>query len=89
MSLLTNRNADVLSWRLWPMLAISLALAGCTLSEAEPPNSDLAKIKKEQDEPRKVGSGRSFAAETRVEVAPAPAAAPGWNVERVASGQDD
>lgn len=89
MSLFANRNAAVLSWKLLPILAISLALAGCALSEAEPPNPDLAKVKKEQDEPRKVGSGRSFEALTKVESVPLPAAAPGWNVERVASGQDD
>ncbi|HZM69740.1 MAG TPA: hypothetical protein VFB95_05145, partial [Candidatus Cryosericum sp.] len=84
MSLFSNRNA-VPSWKLWPMLAISLAFAGCALSDV-----DAGKVKKQQpDEPRKVGSGRSFADQTRVELAPLPAAAPGWFSEAAASGQDD
>ena len=89
MSLFTHRTAAVLSWRLLPILFIPLALAACALSDAELPGSDLAKVKKEQEEPRKQGTGRNFEAQTRVESAPVPAAAPGWDVERVASGQDD
>ena len=88
MSLFTNRNA-ALSWKLWPMLAISLAFAGCALSEVALEKGDLGKVKKEQDEPRKVGSGKSFIHETRVDSTPVPAAAPGWFSETVASGQDD
>lgn len=88
MTLLSNRNV-VLSWKLWPMLAISLAFAGCTLSEVGMEKGDLAKVKKEQDEPRKVGSGRSFLGQTQVETTPVPAAAPGWFSEVAASGQDD
>ena len=85
MSPFTNRNA-ALSWKLWPMLAISLAIAGCAV---EGP-SDMARVRKEQpDEPRKVGTGLSFIGQTQVEATPMPAAAPGWDVERVASGQDD
>lgn len=89
MSLLTHRQTTALSWRLLPILVIPLALGACALSEAEPPSADLGKVKKEQDEPKRVPSGRSFEAETRVEAVPVPAAAPGWLVERVASGQDD
>ena len=85
MSLLMNRNADALSRRLWPMLAIALSVAGCALTDAE-----MGKVKKTQpDEPRKVGTGRSFIRETMVQLAPVPAAAPGWFSESVASGQDD
>jgi hypothetical protein len=88
MRLLSNRNAT-LSWMLWPMLAFSLALAGCAFSEADPPNADLGKVKKEHDEPRKVGSGRSFLGQTEVEPTPLPSAVPGWFSEVAASGQDD
>ena len=66
------------------MLAIALSVAGCALNDAE-----VGKVKKEQDEPRKVGTGRSFIKETMVELAPIPAAAPGWFSEAAASGQDD
>ena len=64
MTLLSNRNV-VLSWKLWPMLAISLAFAGCALSDREPDRGDLAKVRKVQpeepkDEHKKVGTGRSF-----------------------------
>jgi len=93
MTLLSNRNV-VLSWKLWPMLAISLAFAGCALSDREPDRGDLAKVRKVQpeeprDEQKKVGTGRSFAQETRVEATPVPAAAPGWFSEAAASGEDD
>ena len=89
MSLFTHRNA-ALSWKLWPMLAISLAFAGCAVSQSPAPDSDLGKVKKENpDEERKVGSGRSFIGQTRVDATPVPAAAPGWFSEIVASGQDD
>ena len=91
MSLLTNRTA-ALSWKIWPMLAISLALAGCATSQAPSPDrdADLGKVKKEKpEEPRKLGSGKSFLGQTRVEATPVPAAAPGWFSEMVASGQDD
>src|SRR5262245_27357478 len=84
MSRSSNRNT-VPSWKLWAMLAISLAFAGCAQSGA-----DAGKVKKQDpDEPRKVGTGRSFAAETRVDLEAAPAAAPGWFSEAAASGQDD
>jgi len=60
-------------------------VAGCALTDAE-----VGKVKKDHpDEPRKVGTGRSFEAETRVESVPMPAAAPGWFSEAAASGQDD
>jgi hypothetical protein len=92
MTLLSNRNV-ILSWKLWPMLAISLAFAGCTLSDREPDNGDLAKVRKvqpnEPNDEKKVGTGKSFVQETRVEATPVPAAAPGWFSERVASGEDD
>jgi len=80
-----NDRVPVLSWRLWPTLAIALLVVGCSLTDAE-----VGKIKKSQpDEPRKVGTGRSFVAETTVETVSVLAAAPGWFSEMVASGQDD
>src|SRR5262245_57706046 len=71
MSLFSHRNS-VPSWKLWPIVAVSLALAACALSSA-----DTGKIKKLQpDEPRKVGSGMSFVGQTQLELSPIPAAAP-------------
>src|SRR5262249_30091823 len=73
MSLFAHRNA-VRSWKLWPTLAIALACAGCAIADA-----GTGKVKKvAPDEPHKLGSGRSFETQTRVELEPAPAAAPGW-----------
>src|SRR5262245_66159074 len=84
MSLFSHRNAAPL-WKVWPILTLSLVFTACALSDA-----DTGKVKKLQpDEPRKVGSGRSFVEQTRIEVAPIPAAAPGWFSEAAASGQDD
>src|SRR5262245_26490925 len=92
MSPFTHRNA-VLSWKLWPMLAISLAFAGCALSDAPDQSGDLAKIRKaeprDEHESKKVGTGLSFKGQTRVDVTPVPAAVPGWFSEAVASGEDD
>ena len=80
-----NRRVPTLSWRLWPVLAVALSVAGCSVAGAE-----MGKIRKSQpDEPRKIGTGRSFIAETNVELTPAPAAATGWFSEAAASGQDD
>ena len=85
MSLLMKRNADVPSRKLWPMLAIALTVAACSISDPE-----LGRVRKTQpDEDRKVGTGRSFIKETVVELAAAPAAAPGWFSEVAASGEDD
>jgi len=86
MTLLSNRNV-ILSWKLWPMLAISLAFAGCTLSDREPDNGDLAKVRKvqpnEPNDEKKVGTGKSFVQETRVEATPVPTGAPktGYMIE--------
>jgi hypothetical protein len=49
--------------------------------------SDQAKAR--EGEARKTSTGRNFAAETVVALAPVPAAASGWDSERVWSGQDD
>jgi len=85
MSLFSNRNDAMLYKTIAPLLAIALSVAGCAMSEAE-----MGKIRKVQpDEPKKVGTGRSFLSETTVQLAPAPAAAPGWFSENAASGQDD
>src|SRR5262245_60271600 len=84
MSVSTQRNAAALSWRLWTMLAVSLGLAGCARSDAE-----MAKLRKAEPEGKKVGTGRSFEAETRVDRVPMPSAAIGWTSEAVVSGQDD
>jgi hypothetical protein len=84
MSLFSHRNAAP-SWKVWPWLALSLVLSACALSDA-----GTGKVKKLQpDEPRKIGSGRSFVGQTHVEVSPIPAAASGWFSEAAASGQDD
>src|SRR5262245_14631928 len=84
MSLFSQRRA-VPSWQVWPTLAVTLILTGCSLSDA-----DTGKAKQSSpDEPRKIGSGRSFETETRVDLAPAPAAVSGWFSEAAASGQDD
>jgi hypothetical protein len=80
-----NRRVPTLSWKLWSVLAVALSVAGCSVANAE-----MGKVKKSQpDEPRKVGSGLSFIGETKVDLLPAPAAAPGWFSETAASGQDD
>ena len=85
MRLAPNRRVPTLSWKLWSVLAVALSVAGCSVAGAE-----MGKVKKSQpDEPRKVGSGLSFIGQTRVDLVPAPAAAPGWFSETAASGQDD
>jgi len=85
MRLAPNRRVPTLSWRLWSVLAVALSVAGCAVSDAH-----VGKVKKSQpNEPRKVGSGQSFIGQTKVELTPAPAAAPGWFSEAAASGQDD
>src|SRR5262245_51910201 len=66
-------------------LVLMLSLTGCAADAAE-----KAKVRRVQgDNDKKAGTGRSFAVETTVETTPVPAAAPGWDGERVASGQDD
>jgi hypothetical protein len=83
MSLFSHRNT-VPSWKLWSMLILSLAFAGSAL-----PNADTGKEERQLLRPHKVGSGQSFADQTRVDVEATPAAASGWFSETVASGQDD
>lgn len=72
-------------WEIWPLLVMVLWVAGCTVA-----GSEMSKQKREPGEPgKKIGSGLSYAGQTSVEATPTPAAASGWDSERVASGQDD
>src|SRR6185295_13177973 len=93
-------STPTLSWKIWPLLAIALSVAGCALSDADARKAkaggevaEAGKVRKVQpNEPggdKKVGTGQSFIGQTRVEVTPMPAAAPGWFSEQVASGEDD
>src|SRR5439155_26815681 len=67
------------------VLALSLSVAGCQAI-----GSDMSKRRDDGDgKGKKIGSGRSYVEETTVAVTPTPAAAPGWDSERVWSGQDD
>jgi len=85
MDLASKRCHESTRWEIRPVLAIVLSVAACTAG-----GSDQAKVKRQEDgERKKLGSGVSYLAETSVEAAPAPAAAPGWDAERVASGEDD
>ena len=73
-----------LSTRL-PVFALALSVAGCMAVDP-----DMAKRRQEKnEEKKKVVTGLSYVDQTTVAVAPAPAAAPGWESERVMSGQDD
>ena len=72
-------------WDLWPVLALALTVAACSATDA-----DMAKRKhEERNEGKKIGTGLSYIQETTIQAVPAPAAAPGWFAENVASGQDD
>ena len=87
MSLASKRCHESTRWGILPVLALALSVAGCAVV-----GSDQAKLKRDRDrdgEGKRIGSGVSFLEQTLVEAAPAPAAAPGWDVERAASGQDD
>lgn len=67
----------------WFFGASILFLAGCSVAQRSGAGLEM------EGERKKTSTGLSFAESTRVEVAPSPAAAPGWDVERVWSGQDD
>jgi hypothetical protein len=85
MSLASKRCHGHAAWTYWPVMALALLVAACGTADPE-----MGKRRHEkQDGPKKVPTGMSFAEETRVDAAPAPAAAPGWDIERVASGEDD
>src|SRR6266849_2332412 len=67
-----------------PALLLALTVAGCFAASPE-----LTKSGKTGDEKgKKVGTGKSFVAETMVALAPA-APPGGWDSERVMSGEDD
>ena len=69
----------------WLVLALALSVAGCTAV-----GTDMSKRRQEKnDEKKKTASGISYLEQTTVAATPGPAAAPGWDVERVMSGQDD
>jgi len=86
MSLDSKCRRESARWDVGPIMALALSVAACTSAGAE-----MSKLKHEGNiEGKKIGTGKSYLAETTVEAAPAPAvAAPGWDSERVASGQDD
>src|SRR5882672_8702300 len=72
-------------WKGWLVLALALSVAGCQAI-----GSDVSKRRDDGDgKGKKISSGRSYVEETTVAVTPTPAAAPGWDSERVWSGQDD
>ncbi|HYS05155.1 MAG TPA: sialidase family protein [Candidatus Dormibacteraeota bacterium] len=74
-------------WQVWkhlPALLLALTVAGCFAASPE-----LTKSGQTGDEKgKKIGTGKSFIAETMVVQAP-PAPPGGWDAERVMSGQDD
>jgi len=87
MSLVSKRAHESTRWEFLTVLALALSVAGCTGV-----GSDHAKMKRDRDidgEGKKLGSGVSYLAQTMVDAAPMPAAAAGWDSERVASGEDD
>jgi hypothetical protein len=95
-----NSSIPNLSWKIWPLLAIALSVAGCALTDADAKKAKAdgqavaeGKVRKVQpNEPngdKKAGTGLSFKGQTRVDTTPMPAAAPGWFSEAVASGEDD
>ena len=67
----------------WLFGAVILTLAGCAVAQRSGAGREI------EGEKKKTSTGLSFVESTRVEIAPSPAAAPGWDVERVWSGQDD
>jgi len=72
-------------WKGWLVFALALSVAGCQAI-----GSDMSKRKDDGDgKGKKISSGRSYVEETTVAAVPTPAAAPGWDSERVWSGQDD
>ena len=87
MSFASNQRRQSAGAGRWLVFALALSVAGCQAT-----GSDMSKIKPGQngDNKKKTSTGRSFMEQTTVAAAPAPAAAaPGWESERVASGQDD
>ena len=86
----STRCHESTRWEFWPALLLALSVAGC-----QAVGSDMAKLRPLKDdagknEPgKKVASGASYLMQTRVDLAPIPAAAAGWDSERVASGEDD
>jgi len=90
MNLASNHSHESTRWELWPVLLLALSVAGCQAA-----GSDMARLRPLKDdaaknEPgKKVASGASYLTQTRVDLAPVPAAATGWDSERVASGEDD
>src|SRR5438093_5474226 len=68
-----------------PVLVLALSVAGCVAV-----GSDMSKARQDNgDNGKKIGTGRSFTAETVVAVAPAAPPASGWDNERAMSGEDD
>jgi len=72
-------------WKRLPVIALALSVAGCVAV-----GSEMSKARQDNgDNGKKIGTGRSFAAETVVAVAPAAPPASGWDNERAMSGEDD
>ncbi len=87
MSLTSTRTDPFTRKGLGLALLLAIAVTGCAVEHAE-----MTKARPEGpriDDGKKPSSGQSYIDATRVELAPVPAAAPGWDVERVASGEDD
>ena len=68
-----------------PAVLLALMVAGCFAASPEMTKSGRTGVEKG----KKVGTGKSFVAETMVALAPAAPPGGGWDAERVMSGQDD
>ena len=86
MSFASNQCRESAGIGRWLALVLALSVAGCQAI-----GSNISKIKPGQGGDRKKSAtGLSFLEQTTVAATPVPAAAaPGWESERVASGQDD
>jgi hypothetical protein len=73
-----------LSQTRWFVGALIVLLAGCSVAQRSGPGREI------EGEAKKISTGLSFAESTIVQAAPSPsAAAPGFDSERVWSGEDD
>src|SRR2546422_11254946 len=79
-----KRCAESQVWKHLPAVLLALTVAGCFA--ASPEMTKSGQIGDEKG--KKIGSGKSYIAETVVALAPA-APPGGWDAERVMSGEDD
>ncbi|MGH9798229.1 MAG: hypothetical protein ACRD5D_08765, partial [Candidatus Polarisedimenticolia bacterium] len=70
-------------------LAAAIAVAALVFAATGWLERPETRAREEDGKEKKVWSGKSYAALTRIEAVPSPAAAPGWDVERVWGGEDD